>query len=209
MRRYICILMLFFLLPFLLASAFSAGPEVEPPVSKSDWNTATKIWVARSCVGEAGFAARNECTAIAWVYRARSKTTGLPFLKTVRKYSAAIKRHSLHHRPWILELNEHSQKPKHWPTNLLWKNYENLWKELLVELDKWSLGEVPNLVPTADHFGSKADARIALYKRRWKRLKTPSYFKNWFFDSTRRTKKYELRQLLSPRAGFSKSRSSN
>ena len=182
----------FFSFLFLFPSALLASPLpyddiVEPPVRSDEWNTDLKVWIGRSCVGEAGFHALDECIAIAWVYSHRVAITGLSLMEVVRRYSAAIKKHSLHRRPWLLELNAELKRPKSWPPNLPWQSYRAQWKALLEALDRWSVGQFANPVPGADHFGSREDAYQAVDKWRWKRLPAPSHFRNWFFDSSLKT----------------------
>ena len=155
--------------------------RAERPVKHREWTREAKVWTARSCVGEAGFDAIDECMAIAWVYATRATESGMDYLKVVKRYSAALKQHSSHRRPWILQLDESLEKPEDWP-NLRWGVHKHLWKNLLVSLDRWARGNVPNPVPNADHYGSKADATRARYVKRWKKLKTPG-FRNWFFNS--------------------------
>ena len=38
------------------------------PIAAKEWNRPTKLWLGRSCVGEAGFDSDLECIGIAWVY---------------------------------------------------------------------------------------------------------------------------------------------
>lgn len=156
--------------------------NLQRPIKAKQWTRAAKVWTARSCVGEAGFEALDECIAIAWVYATRAKESGKDYLWIVKRYSAAIKRHSLHNRPWILQLDHTLKKPDDWP-ELRWGVHKHLWKKMLTRLDSWARGFVPNPVPDANHFGSKGDAQRAAFVRRWKRLETPEGFKNWFFDS--------------------------
>lgn len=164
--------------------------RAQRPVKYREWTKEAKVWTARSCVGEAGFDAVDECMAIAWVYATRAEESGMDYLKVVKRYSAAVKRHSTHRRPWILQLDTSLEKPEDWP-NLRWGVHKHLWKNLLASLDQWARGRVPNPVPEADHYGSKADATRARYVRRWKKLKTPK-FKNWFFNSRIKEKKGDI-----------------
>ena len=156
------------------------------PVKAREWTKTARVWTARSCVGEAGFEAIEECMAIAWVYATRATENKKAYLWIVKRYSAAVKKHSTHKRPWILQLNHTMEKPKDWP-KLKWGVHKHLWRKMLQELDKWSKGLIPNPVPGANHYGSQVDARRAKYVRRWKRLEAPGEFKNWFFNSKEKT----------------------
>jgi hypothetical protein len=164
--------------------------SVSRPVKASQWTQEAKLWTARSCIGEAGFGAIEECLAIAWVYATRARGGRQSFVSVVRKYSAAVKEHEKHRRPWIRQLNLDGKKPADWP-QLDWSYHARVWKKTLSELDAWARGRRPNPVIGANHFGSYMDARRARYVKRWKRLKAPEYFKNWFFDSTVVDKRYQ------------------
>lgn len=133
-----------------VASLAAAGPVRQ-------WTPETKLWLGRSCVGEAGFHAVDECSAIAWTYATRAKETGMPFLKLVRRYSAAIKTHEKHRRGWIFELQLDGSKPKGWPKRLKWGHYRRPWLDLLGMLDHWAKGKIENTVPGANHFGGTMD----------------------------------------------------
>jgi len=169
-------------------------PEVElpsqKPIKPRQWNTRTKVWLARSCVGEAGFglvslegSTHDECIAIAYVYAERARATGWKLEKVIRKYSAAVKRHSLHTRPWLLELDADLKKPKSWPDTIKWSVYKELWKKRLTLLDDWASGKLPNPIPGANHYGGGMDARRAEHVYRWKRLPAPPHFRNRFYTS--------------------------
>ena len=190
MRRIFVILVMVYAL-FCSANATAdprsgeatGGAEIAAsPVPAKQCTPAVRVLLARSCVGEAGFHAVNECIAIAWVYAKRAKTLGWPISKVIRKYSAAVKPHGKHERPWLFGLNAVGDRPASWPRHLSWRRHRGMWLDLLSEIDRWYAGDVPDPVPDADHYGSRQDARAALYVRRWKRLNTPG-FQNWFFDS--------------------------
>jgi len=164
-----------------------AAVEIDRPIPRLSWTAENKVWLARSCVGEAGFWSVEECFAIAWVYAKRSKETGRSFSKIMRKYSSAIKAHEMHRRPWLFGLNIDGSKPRAWPKNLSWKRYKTAWIDLLAALDRWADGEAENKFPNANHYGSRQDARRAYYVTKWKRIDVPPEFSNWFFDSTKKT----------------------
>ena len=186
-----------------LAATIVQGEVRERPVRAREWTQQAKVLTARSCVGEAGFEAVDECMAIAWVYATRARETKMGYVKIVKRYSAALKAHSMHRRPWIRELNLKGDKPENWPS-LNWRVHRYLWKQLLVRLDEWARGKVPNPIPDANHYGSEGDAKRARYVRRWKKLEAPPEFKNWFFDSTaKKTPKvnsqWDLHRRVGPR----------
>jgi hypothetical protein len=124
--------------------------------------------------------------AIAWIYAKRSRMVGWSLLKMIRKYSAATKPHEVHRRPWLFELTLDGKKPEHWPGALSWRRHKVIWMRLLAELDKWQRGEVPDVMPEADHYGSYRDANQSYRVRTWERLAPPEGFKNLYFNSRSR-----------------------
>lgn len=146
----------------MLMSAISIGSEqriTERPIPESQWNDETKLWLARSCVGEAGFVAYEECIGIAWVYAARWRASprGTTLEDVIRGYSAAVKRRSTLRRKWILNLRLDGKRPKRWPKRLLWSGHRPFWEKILRELDQWAKGRRENPVEGANHFGGKMD----------------------------------------------------
>lgn len=179
-------------LMFAAMSVRSTGEqEVQRPIKMRQWNEETKVWLARSCVGEIGFGsparpheANEECVAIAWIYAKRVKAIRWPLKKVIRKYSAAVKARSTHARPWVLGLRGDAKRPHGWPKNLRWSVHKPLWEQKLLVLDRWANGELPDPLPEANHYGGGMDARYAEYIMKWRRVKTPDYYKNRFYDST-------------------------
>jgi hypothetical protein len=155
------------------------------PVPISEWNEDVKLWLARSCVGESGFGADDECIGIAWTYATRYKIINgsVSFVNLIRQYSAALKTRSNTKRPWILGLNLEAKTPNGWPSNLDWDNiHSKLWTRLLEKLDAWASGKIANPVSGADHFGGPMDHNIY----NWKRIMPNSklVFRNRFYRST-------------------------
>lgn len=169
--------------------------EVQRPIPASQWTPEARIWAARSCIGEAGFGSMskpqesmNECISILGVYARRYweiRDVGLNWslLKVIKRYSAAIKPSSTHRRPWLLELDESGSAPAHWPDSMSWKRHEPLWRQKLMAVDSWANGDVQTLTPDANHYGGPMDhyGDVCL----WKRVKTPAYYRNLFYDSTK------------------------
>jgi len=160
----------------------SVRPEsVVRPIPARQWNSEARLWLARSCAGEAGFGALEECSAIAWVYASRSGSSGVSFVTMVKDYSAAVKKDNRSGREWILGLQLDGRKPKGWSKNLNWKKHKLLWGRMLAMLDVWSEGKIANPVESANHFGGAMDTP----GRRWKRIIPKSYapFRNRFYRS--------------------------
>jgi hypothetical protein len=180
MKRLLMILML------MLMSAIGVGSEqrnFERPIPESQWNDTTKLWLARSCVGEAGFVAYEECIGIAWVYASRWKASsrGTTLEDVIRGYSAAVKRRSTLRRKWILDLRLDGERPKRWPNRLRWSGHKPFWETMLKELDQWALGYRANPVKGANHFGGKMDTP----RKSWVIIKPTSSvaFGNVFYRS--------------------------
>lgn len=153
----------------------------ERPISRDQWTDEAKVWLARSCVGEAGFTAFEECLGIAWVYAARSSRTGASLAAVIRAYSAAVKRRSTHQRPWILGLRSDGRRPEGWPSHLRWAPHRELWFKTLLLLDDWAEGKFANPVSGADHYGGSMDTP----GKYWRRVepKSPIVFRNRFYSS--------------------------
>lgn len=155
----------------------------DKPIPENRWNEKTKVWLGRSCVGEAGFTAYEEYVAIAWVYATRYREIGYrgSFERLIRKYSAAVKKHSSHKRPWILSLNAKGDRPKKWPNALKWEHHRPMWLAILNHLDEWVKGNRPNPVPEANHFGGHMDTPGS----HWTRIRPTNglKFNNIFYSS--------------------------
>jgi len=183
---------LFLVLMVLLCSGVSAAEppaesrqqEVAPPIAPSEWNTGTKVLLARSCIGEAGFRAQEECVAIAYVYAARAMQTGASFRTVMRQYSSAIKKHEQHRRPWLFEITAAGTRPTSWPRHLSWPRHREALFALMAVLDRWAAGEIPNPVPGANHYGSTQDLHRSDYFTEAMLVPAPAHFRNRFFDDT-------------------------
>lgn len=136
------------------------------------------LWLARSCIGEAGWTAHRtgECSAIWHVYRKRSDATGWPLLAVVRKYSVAVKRIKGRPNPWILDLNRGYTRPEKWPGGLRWSNVHRYhWGQMLFQARLFLAGKLTDPLPMANHFGSPIDPVPAT----WVRVRAG--FRNWFY----------------------------
>lgn len=174
MRKLFCVLILL----FISNKSFSQTK----PISENEWTKATKLWLARSCVGEAGFGAVDECMGIAWVYAVRSKELDTSLLKIIKKYSAPLKAKNPK-RKWVMQLSLDGKRPKDWSAVLSWKRHKQYWFNLLSALDEWAEGLKENPVEGANHFGSIHDVT----PKRWKQIspKSDLVFRNRFYSSNR------------------------
>lgn len=136
------------------------------------------LWLARSCVGEAGWNSveSGECAAIAWVYHKRSYMyPRRDYRRAMVDYSAAIRIG----RPWIRALNRKGDRPPMLETNIHWGAHVKKWQATLDFADTFFKGRIPDPVPEALHYGGRMD-RGRLDPRRWIVMDTPD-FRNEFY----------------------------
>ena len=108
------------LLWFLVAAACCVTDVASANVAGTgDWNQATRLLLAQSCVAEAGFdsAQTGECAAIAWVYvkrihQMRRRGHDISLLEMIRRYSQPIRHRR---RLWVMTLNHELEQPRGWP----------------------------------------------------------------------------------------------
>lgn len=166
---------LFFFLFAVLIALLSLlfGPPVEAK------NQDVGLWLARSCVGEAGWFSGDtgECAAIAHVYRKRAEIGRQGFYKAMRQYSAALKRRKAHPRKWLFDLNREGTRPEGWPRHLRWERFKGHWLTVLKEADSTLKGETPDPLPDAVHYGASIDSPPANVER----LRVPYVFLNRFY----------------------------
>lgn len=141
-----------------------------------------KTWLARSCIGEAGWngamGESSECAAIFHVYKKRSERLQISLMRMVRHYSSATKKWNEHRNPWLFDLHPDCRRPSKWPRNLNWNRYHDKCRHVFEFAGEFLNGQVPDPLPDADHFGSSIDHwRVG---SGWKRLTTK--YRNWFYD---------------------------
>jgi hypothetical protein len=164
----------------------------DQPIPDDQWNDETKLWLARSVLGEVGWLRPEEQSAVAWVYAIRAKQVkSYNFLGLVKRYSAAIRTTGKQRNPWLFELGFERARPDHWPSKIVWDGrYEQAWIDTLDLVDRWQAGDIPNYCPSANHFGSAFDRHRA-ESHRWMQVRCTNptgskRFRNYFYDSTRR-----------------------
>ena len=171
--------------------AIILGMSLGVQAAKDDQHTDVGLWLARSCVGEAGFTSleTGECAAIMHIYKKRSSGSRKSIYKTARRYSAALKPVSNPqyriNNTWILSLRRNLQKPYNWNPRLRWNPHKILWRRMLIHADDFLKGRVTDPVPTAVHYGGNMD-RGNLSPRYWRRI-TGLPYANTFYEA--RTKK--------------------
>jgi len=176
---------------FVAVSAHGSPPY--PPLPPKQFTPEAKVLLAQSCVGEAGWNSyQGECGAIAWIYAKRAKRLNRSLAWVIRHYSAAVKPHKGHKRPWLFELDESLKRPKSWPRDdsghlaIKWKGrHRELWAKTLHFVDSWTRGMVPDVVPRAVHYGGKMDTQRAT-SMDCKKLIIPAGFRNFYCSIAKR-----------------------
>jgi hypothetical protein len=139
------------------------------------------LWLARSCVGEAGWDshATDECAALMHVYLKRSAKGNLTLLEATLKYSGATKKRRNHPRKWLFELGRSDREPDSFPAHLNWLVYRDDWLNTLQIADDFLQGKIADPIPQADHYGSIYDHHRAV-KAGWWEMRTD--FSNRFYS---------------------------
>lgn len=141
----------------------------------------TALWIARSCVGEAGFASAEtgECAAIAHIYLKRAPLCRKPVQWVARRYSAAIKSTG---KKWVRNLDRSGKRPLGWPKHLNWQGHLPKWAAVVSIADGVVNGRVSDPLPDALHYGGRMDKGIDL--RYFEIMKTT--FRNIFYRRKKR-----------------------
>ena len=139
------------------------------------------LWLARSCVGEAGWGSHQtgECAALMHIYLKRSAKGQLTLLDACRKYSGATKRRRNHPRKWLFELDRSDRKPDSFPSNMNWVVYRDDWLATLDIAEAFLDGEINDPTQEAEHYGSIYDHHSAA-RAGWWEIKTN--FRNRFYS---------------------------
>lgn len=143
-----------------------------------------ELWLARSCVGEAGWGAHSsgECAALLHIYLKRSHKGGLTLLEACRMYSGATKQRPNHPRKWLFHLDRSDNEPEGWPSHLRWERYSDDWLRTVDLVGDFLRGQIADPLPHADHYGSKYD-HIRAVRAGWWELVTD--FRNRFYSVDR------------------------
>ena len=204
---------LFFMIAAILMMLLGAWTvrglsDLSRPVPAHQWNAETATWGVRSVIGEVGwgnpakpYEAANEWVSVMGVYATRVKETGWPLEKIIRRYSAAVKNPNIHKRTWLAGIGPGCDQPKGWPVNLRWSAHKPICEQAFLVLDRWAEGRISTLTPTANHYGGMMDSYRAENILKWKRVPTPAYYKNRFYNSRITTGTPLVSFFKSPRFG--------
>lgn len=139
------------------------------------------LWLARACVGEAGWKSfqTGECAAIAHIFHKRSYNHHRrSYFKSMVDYSAAL-RVGYKTRPWLKHLNRAGNRPRMLESNVSWSIHHPLWVKTLDFADRFFKGQIPDPTPKALHFGGVMDV-VNMDPLVWKQIDTP--FRNKFWE---------------------------
>jgi hypothetical protein len=132
-----------------------------PRLPVAEWTAETRLDLARSVVGEAGWDAyeTGEAVAIAEVYRARwlhvrRTWPTASYRSIVRAYSRAL---DGRRRVWVTTISYSTTRPRGWPGNLRWEPYRKRLVNTAKVLDTWQAGGASTPCPGANHFGGPMD----------------------------------------------------
>jgi len=140
------------------------------------------IWLARSCIGEAGWDAwrTGECAAILHVYRKRAGLGPHTTVEIAHRYSAAIKPRRDKRNRWVRFLRADGKRPEHWPRGSDWEKYRANWVYTMILVELFLAGTASDPLPPAMHYGCAADGvpvghtaiktrfRNKFYRPKWK-----------------------------------------
>lgn len=117
------------------------------------------VWLARSCVGEAGWDSwkTGECAAILHIYKKRAKIANVSVLQNAKSYSSAIKNYKGKRNKWVVGLQGDSKKPVKWPKNLNWNRFKFDWIMTLLTVELFLLNMIDDPLPNALHYGCLFD----------------------------------------------------
>jgi len=132
---------------FLMTSTASAQVA---PLPASEWTPQTQLWLARAMVAEAGWNAKLDYIAIAYVLARRWRTMterwpALRYVDVIRRYCAGLgdyRRQPSARQRWVRALSWDDAPPSHWPKNASWKQSLPLWRAALTISEKWGKGEL-------------------------------------------------------------------
>lgn len=164
---------LLILLFSIITVAQCRASEEEPDVA---------LWLARSCIGEVGWAANEttECYAIWHIYKKHAERAQRPLYEVMREYSGALKKRRTHPNKWVFFIERDADKPvKHWPSKRCkWRPLHRRAVLQVVDMAEAFLrGEIPDPLPDATHFGSAIDPKHPNHRR----IETPGDYRNRFY----------------------------
>jgi hypothetical protein len=131
----------------LMASTASAQVA---PLPASEWTPQTQLWLARAMVAEAGWNAKLDYIAIAYVLARRWRTMteqwpSLRYVDVIKRYCAGLgdfrRQHSARQR-WVRALSWDDAQPSQWPKDASWAQSLPLWRTALAISEKWGKGEL-------------------------------------------------------------------
>lgn len=153
----------------------NAGQCQTKPLPTTEWTPQARLTLARAMVSEAGFRAKRDHVAIAWVLAIRFRRWARvsPILASFNQMVASyctgmdnwIPKSMKQRLRWIRSLNDpQPNAPKGWPTKKYgkWtKSWQKRWGTVLKRADAWFRGELSDPCRgKAIHWGGRSDAPL-------------------------------------------------
>lgn len=120
------------------------------PLPATEWTPQAQIWLARAMVAEAGWNAKLDYVAIAYVLARRwrqmiERWPALRFIDVVKSYCLGLgdyRRQPTERQRWIRSLSWDASVPESWPNKISWTKHIPFWRVALLITDKWVKGEL-------------------------------------------------------------------
>jgi hypothetical protein len=127
-------------------TAGTANPGDTLLMSDREWTDEVKVWVARAMVAEAGWDEIEDQVAIAYVLLRRWRLARKQFprysmVTVIKKYCAGFRDVAFTKRQkWVKNLTLDAKRPKGWPNDISWRDYQEEWTEVLDLAETWRRG---------------------------------------------------------------------
>jgi hypothetical protein len=137
------------------------------PLPETEWTPQTQLWLARAMVAEAGWNAKADYVAIAYVLARRwhqmtERWPSLRFIDVIKSYCLSLgdyRRKPTERQRWIRSLSWDDSTPESWPNNASWIAHLPFWRRALAVSEKWVKGELSDPCRgRAWHWGGTIDA---------------------------------------------------
>jgi len=157
-------LIVIFILAICFATSLAIADNIRIP--KGQFDSRTRLWLARAMIGEAGWFATNDHVAIAYVLKRRweamrERWPKIQFKTVILAYAKALgggRREYTARQIWVRGLRDDLSEPRGWPQKILWRGHKKCWRQTLQRVDAWQRGELADPCRgRAFHWGSSND----------------------------------------------------
>lgn len=154
------------MLALVLLSAGTMEAKNTQLISKEQFDSSTRIWLARAMIGESGWLSVNDHVAIAYVLKRRwnaiqNRWPKIRFKTVILAYAKALgggRREYTRRQIWVRSLSFDLSEPQGWPQKVSWKSHSKYWIQTLERVDRWVRGELPDPCKgRAFHWGGNMD----------------------------------------------------